>query len=74
MTAMKLLILTWVAAASAFQPVTHRDGASRMTLYGKQKTIDERKIKDAAGHFGKYSVRELEEIKDGTWACARETD
>ena len=29
--------------------------------------IDEAKIKDAAGNFGKYSLEEVEEIKDGAY-------
>jgi hypothetical protein len=28
--------------------------------------MDERKIKDAAEHFGKYSVQEVEQMKNGT--------
>jgi hypothetical protein len=77
MTAMKLLILTWVvASAGAFQPATRRQGTSHlMTLYGKKK-IDERKIKDAAAHFGKYSVKEIEEMKEGTYliGCLRDRE
>lgn len=64
MTALKLLILTLVATATAFQPTLRRKGASLTKLYGK---IDEKTIKDAATHFGKYSVKEVEEMKNGAY-------
>ena len=64
MTALKLLsiLLTLVATASAF----HLQPQWRVAAALKAK-IDEAKIKDAAGHFGKYSVKEVEEIKNGAY-------
>jgi len=60
---MKLLILTLaVAVATAFQPTSR---LQRPSFVLRAQKIDEEKIKDAASHFGKYSVKEIQEIKDG---------
>lgn len=62
MTSLKILILALVATANAFQFNPLRRGVTSKL----QAQIDEAKIKDAAGHFGKYSLKEIEAMKDGT--------
>ena len=60
---MKFLALTLlVATASAF--TTGRSIVQSTRLFAK---IDEAKIKDAAEHFGKYSVKEIQEMRNGEW-------
>ncbi|CAB9496194.1 expressed unknown protein [Seminavis robusta] len=59
MTSFKYLILSLaVMATSAFQPMSY--GRPSLALKAQ---IDEAKIKDAAEHFGKYPVEEIEEMK-----------
>ena len=56
----------FAATVDAFAPI-HRQERFATSLKAK---IDEAKIKDAASHFGKYSLEEVEEIKNGacrTW-------
>ena len=49
----------------AFAPI-HQQQQLRADSTLRAK-IDEAKIKDAAGNFGKYSLEEVEEIKDGAY-------
>lgn len=56
-----VIIASLLATAGAFHVQPQRWSRTTTAL---RAVIDDAKIKDAAGHFGKYSVKEIEEIKN----------
>jgi hypothetical protein len=62
MTNLRYLTLSLLATSAAFQV---RPLGRPLSIVALKAKVDEAKIKDAAAHFGKYSVEEIQEMKDG---------
>jgi hypothetical protein len=62
MNKLMLLTLSLLATTTAFQI---RPLGRPLSVVALKAKVDEAKIKDAAEHFGKYSVEEIQEMKDG---------